>query len=178
MASAPTKRTTAPISSKPEVWGGLVSDLMKDPEQLREDLETMIELERWGGRRGDPDREAKAWLEKLTEADRMLKNYQEMAVKGLMTFDKLAQEIGRLEQDRSIVERELGALRTREERIEQLERDKEALLESHEVAAPGALEQLSPEERDNLYKMLRLKVKVYPIGDVGVDGEPPLGKAQ
>ncbi len=94
MASAPTKRTTAPISSKPEVWGGLVSDLMKDPEQFREDLETMIELERWGGRRGDPDREAKAWLEKLTEADRMRKNYQEMAVKGLMTFDELAQELG------------------------------------------------------------------------------------
>ena len=50
------------------VWG-LISDLLKDPDLLRTGLERMIEEERrsW---RGDPEREAKAWLEKLTEVDR------------------------------------------------------------------------------------------------------------
>ncbi len=40
---------------------------MKSPKQLREDLERMIELER-KGTRGDPEREARMWFEKLAEA--------------------------------------------------------------------------------------------------------------
>lgn len=50
------------------VWD-LVSGLMSDPERLRCDLEWMVELER-GAVRGNPEREAKAWLDKLSEADR------------------------------------------------------------------------------------------------------------
>jgi hypothetical protein len=45
------------------VWE-FVSNLMKDPEELRADLETMIEFEKRGAH-GDPEREAKAWLDKL-----------------------------------------------------------------------------------------------------------------
>lgn len=156
---------------EPEVWG-IVSELMKDPERLREDLEAMIELER-AGRRGDPAREAKGWLDKLAATDRMRRNYQEMAAKGLMTFEELAEELGRLKETRSVAERELGALRTHQERVEQLEKDKEALLRSYQDVAPEALEKLSPEERNHLYKVLRLKVRVHPNGDVEIDGSAP-----
>src|SRR5215208_6192698 len=45
------------------VWE-FVSGLMRDPEQLREDLERMMELERRGAH-GNPKREMKAWLAKL-----------------------------------------------------------------------------------------------------------------
>ncbi len=67
-----------------QVWE-LVSDLMKDPEQLRDDLERMIEQER-KGLHGDPDREAKVWAEKLTTADRKRSRYQDMAAQGLITL--------------------------------------------------------------------------------------------
>jgi hypothetical protein len=51
------------------VWE-LVSDIMKDPEQLRDDLERMIEQED-EGLYGDPEQEAKVWTEKLAEVERM-----------------------------------------------------------------------------------------------------------
>ncbi len=49
------------------VWQ-YVRDLLKGPEELRADLERMIELERDGMRR-DPERETTVWLGKLSEVD-------------------------------------------------------------------------------------------------------------
>ena len=131
-----------------------VSALLTDPVQLRKDLERMIEQERQGSR-GDPDREAQAWLEKLSEMARMRGNYQEMAAKGLMTFEEL-------EETRVVAERELVALKGRQEFVEQLERDRDALLESYAVMVPTALDSLSPEERHRVYKMLKLRVEAFP----------------
>src|SRR3712207_7228441 len=54
------------------------SGLMKDPEQLRDDLERMIELKR-EGLRGDPDREVKAWLKTLTDVNNKRAAFQDMA---------------------------------------------------------------------------------------------------
>ncbi len=140
---------------------GFVSELMKDPEQLREDLERMIELERRVSR-GDPDREAGAWLEKLAEAERLRGGYQDLAAKGLMTYEELGEKLQRLEETRETAERELEALRQRQERIEQLERDKDTLLGSYAKMASEALDALTPENRHQLYKILRLKVSANP----------------
>ena len=52
---------------EPLVWE-FVSTLLKDPERLRTGLERLIEQER-SVMRGDPEREAKAWLQKLSEID-------------------------------------------------------------------------------------------------------------
>src|ERR671916_658711 len=52
----------------PAVWD-LVSGLLSDPERLRAGLDAMIEEQR-GAMRGDPEREAKAWLERLAALDR------------------------------------------------------------------------------------------------------------
>jgi site-specific DNA recombinase len=62
------------------VWQ-FVSSLMRDPNQLRSDLERMIELERQG-LRGDPDQETGVWLEKLAEADRMRSGIRTWRLKG------------------------------------------------------------------------------------------------
>jgi hypothetical protein len=69
------------------VWEA-VRNLLTDPEQLRSDLEEMIEQQR-RGMHGDPNREAKAWLQKIAEADRMRSNYQEMAARSLISFEDL-----------------------------------------------------------------------------------------
>jgi hypothetical protein len=55
-------------------------------------------------------------------------------------------------------------------RIEQLERDKETLLESYAGMAPDALESLAPEERRRDYKMLKLRVTAYPGARLEVGG--------
>ena len=79
------------------------SELLTDPERVRAGLEEMIERER-NGSRGDPDREARAWAEKLAEADRMRVGYQELAATGLMTLAELvrcaAQGVGEHTQER------------------------------------------------------------------------------
>jgi site-specific DNA recombinase len=69
---------------EPAVWE-LVSELLQNSEQLRADLEEMIEQER-ESTRGNPHQETKVWLEKLAEVDRMRSGYQEMAAKGLITL--------------------------------------------------------------------------------------------
>jgi hypothetical protein len=54
---------------------------MKDPEQQREDLEMMIELENRASR-SDPELETKAWLDKLAEADAECRGYIKLAANG------------------------------------------------------------------------------------------------
>ncbi len=50
-----------------------------------------------------------------------------------------------------------GAARSRRERLEDLERDKEALLEYHARLVPEDLDGLTSEQRQTLYRMMRLK---------------------
>ena len=50
--------------------------------------------------------------------------------------------------------------------LKQLEQDRDELLAALMRVAPGALDLLTPEERHQFYKMLRLKVTIYPDGPV------------
>jgi hypothetical protein len=150
------------------VWEA-VSGMLKDPQQLRTDLDAAIELER-RGMRGDPAKEAKLWADKLAEADRMRRGYQEQAAKGYMTLDELGAALEDLEETRKVAERELEALRHHRERLEELERDRDALLDSLMDVAPVKLENLVPEERHQLYKMLHLGVSARADGFLEISG--------
>ena len=68
------------------------------------------------------------------------------------------------------VEHELATVKRRREVLEQLELDKEALLEHYARIAPEALDSLTLEERHRLYKMLSLEVSVYPESSLAVSG--------
>ena len=89
-------------------------------------------------------------------------NYQEMAARGLITFEELEEKLEQLEETRATAERELAALEGRRERVEQLKRDRDVLLESYARMVPTALASLSPEERHGVYKMLKLRVEAFP----------------
>ena len=150
------------------VWEA-VSGLMQDPERLREDLERMIDLER-GERRGNPDRDAEAWHEKVAEAEKMRVGYQDLAAKGLMTVEELRCKLTALEVTRQTAERELARLKHRQEYLHRLEQDKDAILCYYSGMAPEALNALSSEERHQLYRMLRLKVTANPDKSVEITG--------
>jgi hypothetical protein len=150
------------------VWE-FVSDLMKDPERLREDLERMIELEKKASR-GDPDREAKAWFDKLTEVETERRGYIKLAAKGHISEAELEVELAELDETCKTAQSELALIQNRKEIIEQLERDKEALLEHYANIAPEALDSLTAEERHQLYKMLRLSVVIRPDTNLEVSG--------
>jgi hypothetical protein len=67
-------------------------------------------------------------------------------------------------------EEELENLQVRRARLEDLERDKETLLEEYAGLVPEELDELTSEERHQVYRMLRLQVFVFPNGDLEVRG--------
>jgi hypothetical protein len=138
-------------------------------QQLRADLDTMIELER-SSMRSDPDREAKLWADKLLEVDRKRTRYQEMASDDLISFDELRSRLSELDSTRATAEKELEALRNYEERLAGLEKNRDALLASLMTRVPEALSTLTSEERRQVYKMLNLQVYTYLDGSLEITG--------
>jgi predicted transcriptional regulator len=58
---------------------------------------------------------------------------------------------------RRLAQAELETLTRRQEHIEQLEKDRESLLKSMAEIVSDALEDLTPQERNKMYRMLRLE---------------------
>jgi hypothetical protein len=54
------------------------------------------------GERGDPQREAKTWLEEPAKLERVRDGYHEQAAKGLMNLDKLKEKLIALEERRIV----------------------------------------------------------------------------
>jgi hypothetical protein len=106
--SCPNRKNHRADEVEPRIWE-LVSGLMTDPEQLRADLERMVALER-ETLRGNPEREAKAWLEKLAEVDRQRSRAQDMAIEGLLDYDELRAKLVALDDTRNTAERKLQVL--------------------------------------------------------------------
>jgi hypothetical protein len=67
-------------------------------------------------------------------------------------------------------EKELRAIRGRQAALGELERDRDTLLESYPAMVPEALDSLDPEERQQVYMMLRLKVEASRNGSIEVRG--------
>ena len=153
---------------EPAVWD-LVSGLLKEPERIREGLEQLIEEKR-RGMGGNPAQEQAVWLQKVAEVDQRRASFQDMAAEGLITFDELRTKLAALEETRERARRELASLQDRRDRLQELERDKTALLEHYAAMVPGGLDALSPEERHRVYKMLGLRVSVQPSGVLEVSG--------
>ena len=155
-------------SVEARVWD-LVSSLLKDPERLRAGLEAMIEAER-AGMRGDPDQEVKVWLAKLSEVDQERRGYLRLAATGRITDEELDDTLAAIEHTRQAAKKELITLRGRQERVERLEDDKEKLMRSYAAMTPDALDALDPEDRHHNYKILKLRVAVYPDGALDISG--------
>jgi hypothetical protein len=150
------------------VWS-FVSDYLKDPERLRAGLRRMI-VEAHQAMRGDPEREAKAWLEKIAETDRQRTRVQDLAIEGLLGPDELRDKLTHLTEQRKTAERELEALRTQTERLANLELEADTLLEHYTRIAPEGLDCYTPEDRHQAYKELRMRMLVHPDGSMEANG--------
>ena len=139
-----------------------------NPQELCSDLERAIELER-EGRQGDPAAETRYWLDKLPEVDEERRGFLRLAAKGRITEGELDEELARLVDTRKAAVRELEGLQRQTERLEQMERDRDAVLGYYAALAPEALDSLTSEERHRLYKMLKLKVLVAKSGDLEIE---------
>ena len=75
-----------------------------------------------------------------------------------MSLEELGSKLRDLDNTRMIAERELAALNDHSRRVQDLEEDRDALLESTAEMVPEALDSLTGEERSRVYRMLRLEV--------------------
>ena len=96
----------------------------------------------------------------MTEVER--RGYHRLAAKGHMTDQELVAALSELNEIRETAERELEAVRARGEALKRLEHDRDALMESYAGIVGEILEDLAPEERHHIYKLLRLGVRFRP----------------
>src|ERR671911_433426 len=151
-----------------QVWG-FVRGLLRDPERIRAGIDRLIDEERAEAGR-DPQRDAQFWSRKITEAEVERRGYHRLAVKGHMTDEELATALAELDEIWETAEHELEAVRARGEALERLERDRDALMESYAGMVSETLEDLAPEERHRIYKLLRLGVRFRPDWPLEITG--------
>jgi hypothetical protein len=150
------------------VWD-FVCGIIKHPERIRAGMDRLISQER-DGRHSDPEREAAVWAEKAAECARLRGAYQDQQAAGLMTLAELGSKLEELESTRQMAEAEIAALAAQEERVEELERDRDALIEFYAGAVPEDLDRLDGEERNRIYWMLRLEITPQEDGSLDVRG--------
>jgi hypothetical protein len=114
--------------------------------------------------------DAQFWLKKITESDAERRGYHRLAAKGHMTDEELTAALSELDEVRETAERELESARAREGALDRLERDKDILMESYAGIVGEALEDLAPEERYQIYKLLRLGVRFRPDWPLEITG--------
>ena len=151
-----------------QVWE-FVYRLLRDPERIRAGLDRLIEEERTNAGR-DPERDAEFWSRKITEAEVERRGYHRLAVKGHMTDEELAAALSELDEVRETAKRELEAARARGEALKRLKHDRDALMESYACMVRESLENLAPEERHRIYKLLRLGVRFRPDWPLEITG--------
>src|SRR5829696_1447747 len=152
----PNARHYRAIELEEQVWR-FVHGVLTDPERLRVGLDAMIK-ERRKSLRGDPVEAANVWLDKIADIERQRARAQDLAVEGLLSPDELRAKLAALEETREVARRELEALRDLKEEVEELERDRDALLEQYTGMVPEGLEEFGPQERRWAYKLIRLGV--------------------
>jgi hypothetical protein len=87
-----------------------------------------------------------------------------------MTDEELAAALSELDEIRETAERELEAARARGEALQRLEHDRDTLMESYAGMVEETLEDLAPEERHRIYKLLRLGVRFRPDWPLEITG--------
>lgn len=145
---------------EPLVWD-FVSTILKEPDRLRRGLEAMLEHE---GSAEKSDGEIRHLEKELEERVRMRGAYQDQQAAGLMTLDELREKLVAIEEERGALESRLRALCQAGRRAEELALNRESTLAHLAQLVPEALEELSGDERNALYRMLRLEVTPLPEG--------------
>lgn len=152
-----------------EAMWEFVSGVVKDPDRLRVGMDELIEQKR-AAMRGDPEKEVRAWTEKLAEVGQERRGYLRLAAQGRITEPELDEALAELGETRETIERELEAHSSRRKEIEELERDHDSLIASWSAGVLEELDHLTPKERNELYHRLRLEIRPREGGGYEVTG--------
>lgn len=81
-----------------------------------------------------------------------------------MTLEELRSRLEELDEARRVAEVEIMALQRSQERAEKLEKDLDAVLASLSDLLPTALDSMTGEERNTVYRMLHMEITPSPEG--------------
>ena len=136
---------------------------------MKRGLAELVDLEKRSVGRG-PGREERRWVEVLTEADAKRARFQHAYAEGAINLEDLKTRTAELEAACRLARTELADAKARTERLRALETDAEAVVALYSKMVPESLDTITPEERNRLYRMLRLGVEVHPDGRLDVGG--------
>ena len=103
---------------------------------------------------GDPEKEARALINRIAEIDRKRDAYQDLAADGLMERKELRAKLDALSCQKAATEEGLNALKERRRKIRELELSREKVLASYRDAVPEGLEKVEGKKRCAVYNAL------------------------
>jgi site-specific DNA recombinase len=134
-----------------------VFGVLSDPANIRRGLQALIERETEEARE-NPDFVAKTLRDKLSANARLRRAYQDQQAADLMSLEELAERLEELAEARKVLEGELATLERSQQRADELQRDRDAVLATLAASIPEALDNLTGEEINTVYRKLRLRV--------------------
>jgi site-specific DNA recombinase len=174
-------KTFRAVETETMVWG-FVSDVLKEPARLERGLDQLVEQEKALTATG-PGEDGTTWLRKLTELETQEERLLDLYLENKLDMDRYERRLAQIRLTRKTAEDELVRIKAKADHVEQLERDKEALLNHYARIVPEQLDTLEPEERNRVYKMLDLTVLAHENGNLELtwalgagpcrDNEPP-----
>jgi hypothetical protein len=157
-------RTIRADKAETRVWE-FVSEILTNPHRLAQGLEKMLENERQPSAAED---EA-PWLKRVAEIDLKQERLLDLHLGGDITTEQFRTKGAKLEEARAAAEGQLEAARSRLARLKDIERSKEELITHYASLVPQALDQLSSEEKNRIYKMMHLQVLAQRDGTLIAD---------
>jgi site-specific DNA recombinase len=139
-----------------QVWEEIRA-LLVNPERLRRGLDAMVEEKR-RALCGDPTQQIATVSAKLDELEDKRMRFQHAYAEGAISLEDLRARLAELENDREGLLSILGNIKGQAQELEDLERDRDVLLEGYAGVMPDRLDAMAPEERHGIYKMLKLRV--------------------
>jgi hypothetical protein len=150
-------------SAKPDKVAGLYEECLlqhKIPcdtlEKMQDDEASSVSAE---------DEEA-SWLKRISVIERKEERLLDLHLEGDISTEQFRAKSAALQEVKEAATANLKVAQSRRARLEDFERDKEALLEYHTRLVPEDLDGLTPEQRRTLYRMMRLTVLATPDSEL------------
>ncbi|MBV9454143.1 MAG: zinc ribbon domain-containing protein [Rubrobacter sp.] len=143
-----------------QVWE-FVSEILTNPYRLTQGLEKMLESERQPAPRGADEA---SWLKRIADINTKQERLLNLHLDGDVTTEQFRAKRAELEDARIAAKDQLEAARSRLMRLKDIKCSKEALISQYASLVPQGLAELSPEEKNRVYKMMCLRVFAYRDG--------------
>jgi site-specific DNA recombinase len=140
-----------------KVWK-FVSEVLTNPSRLARGIERMSENER----QPLSGEDEASWLKRISEVDRKQERLLNLHLDGDITAAQFRAKSAELSQARVAAEGQLEVARSRIARLEDLKRSRDELVSHYASLVPSQLQELTPEDRRRVYKMMSLRVLAHP----------------